>query len=441
MVKKHLPKQLWISCMALCFSSTLMAQVIDTTAVKIIEKPGFIASDLNNSLPKKESVLEGIMPSDYTDYKEKFYQESKYHIQYNISYQNVVMASSSVVRFPDVAAGGAFLFELESTLLNFKEDFQGSIAFSISNTHLYGSAAATPLFNFNTGSLLAHEGYYLGADWVVSDLYWEQYLKKDRFFVRLGQHIAISMIDFSRYADFRTSITNPAVGGVPAGHIPFGPPALGLSFKLLPKEGSVSGFYLVGHISDINSEINRLDWGNIFETGDFFSAVELGYNWGRLGDSGPELDHLHLLLFYGTEASKKQFFSKAGFGCKLAGEKQFGRWVAIANYAYNDAVGGGFGFTNFRHAFNGGIAYTKPLGIKGEAMFTYTWGQVADRDGGCGPLLRCDGSSQSMMEAYWKILLLPEVWITPGMQFVIDPKNNPDANFAWVPLLKCRMFF
>ncbi len=419
----------------LCLSHTIQAQVLDTTVVQALEKPGYVEYDLNNSLPKRESLFKRVlMPENYDDWKEDIYRETT--IKLSASYQGIAMHASSVLADPDYAAAGSFLFEAEWTPLNFGKNFQGGLTFSYNNLHTYGNASAPPFFLFNTGSAFANDALYLDIGGFVANLYWEQWFKKDRFFIRIGQHVPSSIIDFSRFADVRTSVSNPAIG-LAAQNIPFGPPALGITAKLLP--GKPRGFYFLAHLSDVNSVVNELDWGNIFETGDVFVAGEIGHNWGRLGDAGPELDHLHLLVFGASRPSKKLFPSESGWGFKVAGEKQFGKWVTLANYTYNTASGGGFGFTGLQHVINVGGAYTKPLGIKGEAFLAFTWAQELD-EGQCGAV-PCSGRNQSMMEAYWKILVFPQFWITPGMQMHFDPVNNPDSSFVWLPMMKFRVFF
>lgn len=413
----------------------LRAQVIDTTTVDLIEKPGFVEHDLNNSISKKESLFDKIVKTDnYDELKEELFDKTT--IKFSVSYQGNIMHASNVVQGKSDAAAGLFLLEAQWKAINAGKDYEGEIVFAYNNLHTYGSAAQPGLLVFNTGSMFPHDALYVEANGFISNLYWEQWFKKDRFFIRVGQHAPLSAIDFSRFADVRTSVTNPAIG-FPAIAIPFGPPALGITAKWLPP--TPTGFYLLAHISDINSEVDELNFDYIFETGDVFAGAEFGYNWGRMGALGPELDHVHLLIFGATEASKKPFTTRSGWGFKITGEKQFDRWVSMLNYTYNTSSGGSFGFTNLEHLVNLSGGYAKPFGIKGEFLVELSWGKELDY-GDCG-LLPCDGRDQTMMEAYWKILVLPQLWLTPGLQMHIDPVNNPNTDLLWVPLFKFRTFF
>jgi carbohydrate-selective porin OprB len=43
-------------------------------------------------------------------------------------------------------------------------------------------------------------------------------------------------------------------------------------------------------------------------------------------------------------------------------------------------------------------------------------------------------------ELYWKLLLTPDLWITPGLQFIVDPSLNPQEDFVAIAQLKLRLF-
>ena len=202
---------------------------------------------------------------------------------------------------------------------------------------------------------------------------------------------------------------------------------------------AVGELFRRGIANRMDQEIDELDWSPLFDTGEVVAGAEVGYNWKRMGASGGELDHLHFLVFYGDEASLKDFPTEAGWGFKVAGEKQWGKWVSFGNYAYNTSKGGGFGLTFYEHAVNAGLAYNVPFGIRGEIAGAATWAKQLD-GGDCG-LIPCNGEDQWGTELYWKILITPDLWVTPGFQLAIHPVFNPDADVVTVPYLKVRLFF
>ena len=285
--------------------------------------------------------------------------------------------------------------------------------------------------------MIPADTFYIEVNWAVTNLFWEQWLRKDLLVFRVGNLQAMNVLDFFRYADFRTSFSLNGLG-FPLTSIPFGPPGLGLAVKWWDEKRG--GLYVTGAANDINSEVDELDWSTPFEAGEVFAGIEVGHNWKRMGESGGgELDHVHLLVFYADAPSRKTFPSESGWGFKIAGEKQWGQWVAFANYTYNTAKGGGFGFTYNEHNVNVGVAYNKPLGIRGEAALAVVWAKELDGSN-CGPI-DCQGRDQWASELYWKILLAPDFWVTPGIQFHFNPINNPTEDLVVVPLLKFRLFF
>ena len=50
-----------------------------------------------------------------------------------------------------------------------------------------------------------------------------------------------------------------------------------------------------------------------------------------------------------------------------------------------------------------------------------------------------DVRNQYGIETYWRILLTPHIWITPGIHMVFDPALNPETDFSAIPHLKFRV--
>jgi len=118
-------------------------------------------------------------------------------------------------------------------------------------------------------------------------------------------------------------------------------------------------------------------------------------------------------------------------GVKVLGSKQWGQVVGFGSYAYNNAVGGGFGVTKVRRAANAGLAYLKPLNVRGEVALAGSWARPIDGD------LR----DQSGLEAYWKILVMSNFWTTPGVQYLINPSLNPETGSILLAQIKISAFF
>ena len=52
-----------------------------------------------------------------------------------------------------------------------------------------------------------------------------------------------------------------------------------------------------------------------------------------------------------------------------------------------------------------------------------------------------DLRNQYGFEMYWKVLLTPNLWITPGIQCVFDPSLNPTVDSIVIPHFKFRVSY
>ncbi len=393
--------------------------------------PTDVGEDLDNSLPQRDSVFPQLKPQGWANFKTNLYE--KHGLKLGFSYQGIYQYASESVTGQDTAAGGWALLELSWEAFRAGKDFEGSIVTAIDWRHTLGSNAVPGLFRFDTGSLWSTDPAWFEWDPYVALAFWEQWFKKDRFFLRLGQQSSPALFDFFRFGDFRTSFSNSQLN-FPAAIMPIGPPGLGLSFKWWPIEGSE--LYVVGTATDINAPEGKWDWSRLFEYGQVFAGVEIGKNWKR---GKGDFDHAHLDLWYGDKLDTAPWPTDSGWGFKLHGSKQWGSWVGFANYGYNNSYGGGFGFTNTRQAVNAGFGYQKPLGINGEVAMALSWAEPLDRP---DPLTGIQSDrNQYGLETNWKILLTPDLWVTPGVQLIFDPTFNPSTDFVAIPQFKFRVFF
>ena len=393
-----------------------------------------IEADLINILPQPNSIFPDIKPGNIVNKKNEFFQNKG--LALGVSYQGTVQSASASMTENHLAAGGWFLLEMKWILVNRGKDFQGSFFGGLDWRHAYGNAEPPGYYRLQTGSLWAHDAAFFDWDFYLTAFFWEQWFRKDRFFIRVGQLTTASMFDYFRFGDFRTQFSNSQLT-FPAATVPLGPPGLGLNFKWWPIVDSE--LYVVGSITDINAPPpteGRYDWSGIFETGELMAALEVGYYWRR---SEGDYDHLHVGFWYADSMSRKSFGSTEGFGFRVSGHKQWQRWVGYGVLSYNTSRGGGFGFTNSSHSADLGIAFLNPLNVKGEVIAGLSWGRPLDEpDPFTGQLSDLD---QYSAQINWRLLITPDLYITPGAQFIFNPSYNPYSDFIFMPQAKFRIFF
>ena len=192
-----------------------------------------IEGDLNNSLPKLDSVLPQLKPQGWADFKTQLY--NKYGLKLGFSYQGIKQVASESLTEQDTAAAGWVLLQVKWEAFRRGKDYQGSIVMSFDGRHTLGDNAVPGLFRLQTGSLWTTDAAYFEWDPYVATAFWEQWFKKDRFVLRAGSTGVNPRLDFFRFGDFRTSFSNSQLTA-PAAVMPFGPPGPGLSFKWWPIE-------------------------------------------------------------------------------------------------------------------------------------------------------------------------------------------------------------
>ncbi len=400
--------------------------------------PGDAEEDLDSSFPQRDSVLSGLRyPRGLGLERAKQDLYDKIGLKLEFSYQLLFQYASEIAPFGtfDTALGQWWGFTSKWTLLRRGESYEGSLVLTGHDRNALGDNAVPAQFGAADLGSSWSNFEFTQWDFSIEDLYWEQWLEKDRFVLRLGNQIPTTIYNSFRFKDGRTSYTSSPFAFNES--IPYPTYGLGVAFKWWPNEDSE--LYVVGTLNDMNGDPNvlGLDWST-FGRGEYFYGLEVGYNWKR--ENG-EFDHIHLDVFYAAERSTRSpdvLPNKAGGGFKLLGSKQWGQFVGYGSYTFNTAEGGGISVTFAGHTLTAGTSYVNPFGIRGEASLGFIWMQTHD-DLQVGPVV-LDEQNQYGLEIYWKILLTPNMWITPGVQVIFDPAFNPSSDVIAIPHLKFRIW-
>ena len=238
------------------------------------------------------------------------------------------------------------------------------------------------------------------------------------------------MLNPFRFKDSRVSFTTGPFAFHPTVPAPtFG---FGAGFKWWPDEES--GLYFAGSLNDMNGDPNLqgFDWSTVGR-GEFFYGAEVGYDWKRDKD---DYDHVHLHVFYADERSTRSpetLPNKAGGGFRLLGEKQWNPWVGFASYTFNTAEGGGVAGTFSEHTATAGVAYLNPFNVTGEATVGLLYMNPIEE------IFEQEVRDKYGLEAYWRLRLTPQIWVTPGIQLVVHPSMNLESDFVAIPHIKFRV--
>lgn len=368
------------------------------------------------------------VPRSWFDFKDEVYE--KIGLKFGFSYQMVFQYASEVTPDAtfDTAVGSWGGFMLRWTLVDRDEDYEGNFVFSMFDRRSLGDSAVPANFGPLDVGATSTVVEYTFWNFAVENLYWEQWLGKNRFMFRVGNQVPTTIMNPFRFKDVRVSFT----GSPFAFHeqVPFPTFGFGAAAKWWPVEDSE--LYVAATVNDMNGDPNNyhMDWSTV-SRGEFFYGVEVGHYWRRGED---DFDQLFLDVFYADQRSTRSpdtLPSAAGGGFKVLGSKQIDKWVGWGSYTFNTA--GGIGGSFAKHTVTAGAAYLKPLEVPGELGLGFVALNPNEEFTPAG------APTQFNTEVYWRILLSPHIWVTPGIQLIFQPSLNPETDFAAIPHLKFRI--
>jgi hypothetical protein len=319
------------------------------------------------------------------------------------------------------------------TLINRKKGGnKGGFVFSLMDRRSLGNNSVPSNFGITEVGGITTNVEFTKWFFAIENLYWEQWFnfKRSKLMFRIGNQVITTILNPFRFKDTRVSFTIGPFCFHPT--MPYPTFGFGASFKWMPNQGT--GVYVAGSLNDMNGDPNLqgFDWSTVGR-GEFFYGAEIGYNWQRSKD---DYDHVHLIIFYASERSTRSpetLPNKAGWGFSFLGEKQFDRWIIFANYTYNTAQGGGVAGTLSEHTMTTGMAYKNPLNVSGEVAVGFLYMNPIEE------IFNVEVRNQYGLEAYWRISLTRNIWVTPGAQLVFHPSINMTSDFIAIPHIKFRV--
>ncbi len=166
-----------------------------------------------------------------------------------------------------------------------------------------------------------------------------------------------------------------------------------------------------------NCQNNSLCVDNL-SSGEWFAPAELVLesDFAGLGTGN------YRFLVYATESGGER-----GNGFSVSFDQQFGRVTPFMRLSTSDR-----NVTAFNRFASLGIGIAQPFGrIHDE--FGLAWAKARPSD----PALR----DEQIIELYWRFYVNPFVTLTPDLQFVIDPANNPNKDRITVAGLRLQLDF
>jgi porin len=261
------------------------------------------------------------------------------------------------------------------------------------------------------GSLLGINDSRDDKELYVRELFWVQQLSKG-FGFTIGQVDATYRYDFNavandeRYYFIAAPLNNSQ-------SIPFPDPSPSADILWSITDGALfrAGIY--------STVCEKGSWClDKLESDKWFSPAELTVSpfFDGLGQGN------YRFLAYYTETGEQK-----GGGWSMSFDQQIGRFTPFMRLSSGDKE-----ITAIERFFSLGVGLDKPFGRPwDQAGIGYSTGKPSD------PLLR----DETLIELYWRFQLNPFVAVTPDLQWVIDPAENPVDDRIFVAGLRLQLDF
>jgi len=420
----------WKTLIGMCLVHAVVAG--ESIAQARDDNPTEAGNLLDGIAPRSGSVIPYGLPQFWWDFKDAVYD--KIGLKFGLSYQMLFQKASDVAPSAtfETALGDWWGFMVKWSMLDKGGDFEGNLVFSMFQRGPVGDNAVPSNFGIVDVGGITTNVEFTNWSFAIENLYWEQWFGpgNDRLMLRVGNQVVTTLLGPFRFKDSRVSFTTGPFAFHPT--VPYPTFGFGAGFRWRPDEES--GLYFAGSLNDMNGDPNLqgFDWSTVGR-GEFFYGAEVGYDWRRSKD---DFDHVHLLVFYADERSTRSpetLPNKAGGGFEILGERQWDRWVGFASYTFNTAEGGGVAGTFSEHTVTAGVAYRNPFNVTGEATVGLLYMNPIEE------IFEQEVRDQYGVEAYWRVLFTPHIWVTPGIQLVIHPSLNPESSVIVIPHIKFRV--
>ena len=346
----------------------------------------------------------------YFGFKERLKGSSG--LGFGIDYTSVYFGASSSPGEDEAGSGILRLFG-SWELVGRESGNTGAFVYKIEHRHAYTDV--TPKFlGFNLGYTGMFAAPFNDDEFRVTNLYWRQALGSGRF-VLLG-----GFLDATDYVDI-FGLGSPWLHFM---NLAF---STGAASIALPNDGllGLAGaawlsdhVYAIASIGDNASDPTDPFTGfdRFFNVNEYFTSAEVG--WTTSQDRA-YFDNIHLTFWHSDE--KSEVGDPSGWGLNFSGTWLFeNRWMPFLRGGYAEDGG-----SLLQKTISTGVGYQWIPG-RDVLGLGFNWGEPNETTWGEGL------KDQYTIELFWRWQLGSQLAVTPDLQLLIDPANNPDNSSIWV---------
>lgn len=392
-------------------------QPAETLPPESIRPPTF-TDNVNQEIDTMRPRHAGILPNGpvslidpvFDDLNRKLYESMglKFGLAYTTAFQ---WASDGEEK--DASAGDVDLFARWRVFGEEKSGTRSMLGVNGEYRHDFGDAVPKDLSK-QFGSLWRTTNGYGTQDPELTQCWWEQHLAEDKVVVTVGKLDADNFYNEYRYQSDSKAFLSKAFSSNPARQHP----GNGLGGNVLARV--MKDWYVSAGVQDANGNKAKSGFHTIDE-GDLFTAVEVGWTptFENLGKGAYRLEYWHT-----DEATIEGFPEDKGVA--LSCEQEIGKsYVPFFRAAWSD--GDATGVTDFVAAGIGleGVVRAKQ-DLTGIAV---AWGRPSDSS----------FDDQVSAEVFHRFQVAPDVQITLGYQYYLDPSFAPPGDDDPVGVFEIRV--
>jgi len=318
----------------------------------------------------------------------------------------------------DNASGGMARFFGYWDLVNRGGPNKGSLNWKVENRHSYTDVPPSGL-GFETGYVGLFEPPFSDQQTRLTNLYWKQYFAEGKWATVLGFLDATDFADvyllaspWTGFNDFVFStgsaamdLPNDATLGVATG---------GMIAKKV---------YIQAGIADANSDPTEPFEGfdSVADESDFFKWIEVGFTPKQ---DKLYFDNVHVTFWHIDERANG---THDGWGLNASWQQWINdKWLPFVRGGYTEDSG-----SLLEKSVTVGVGY-QPIPMRGVIGFGFNWGKPNETSFG-------DLEDQYTTELFWRYQLTKELAVTPSIQYIKDPAQNPDEDNLWAFGLRVRV--
>jgi len=317
--------------------------------------------------------------------------------------------SDSLAGADDNASGGMLRF-----YGSWKTTDNGSLIWKIEHRHSYTDTE--PRFiALNAGASTLQVPPFSDQGGRLTNLYWKQSFNNKNATVIAGFLDSTDYVDVYAVASPWTGFMNFAFStGATTMALP-GDAALGLAGATMLGEN----FFVIAGITDMESDPTK-PFSSLLDESHFFKTVELGWTSGK---DRIYADNIHI-TFWDADESLEQGQGEDS-GVNFSASKMMGSWLPFLRVGIAD---------------NGSL-----LGIDKSVSTGFALYGLGGKSNTFGAAINwadiVAGDEQITLEAFYLMKLTPFWELTPDIQIIQDPANNPDEDQVMILGLRTRLLW